>query len=84
MTDWYSKNQIAIKSNGLLAALSITSWAIVMDLQWKTVFTAVRTTESTDDAKVAPAVLANSNYNPVGTLGDQIGVYVSVKDQTYV
>lgn len=66
----------------MLAAFGITSWAIVMDLQWKTAFTAVRTTESTDDFKVAPAVLANSNYNPVGTLGDQIGVYVIVKDQT--
>lgn len=84
MTDWWSANSSAIKSDGLLAPLSISSWSIVMDLQWKTSFTAVRTTDSTDDNKVAATVKANSNYNPVGTIGDQIGVYISVKNQTYV
>jgi|688.fasta_scaffold502401_1 hypothetical protein len=85
MTDWYSKNLSAIKGDGLLAPLSISSWAIVMDLQWKTAFTAVRTTDSTDDNKVPNgSSLANSNYNPVGTIGDHIGVYLSVKNQTYV
>lgn len=64
MKDWYVKNQMAIASDGLISSLSISSWAIVVDLTWKKAFTAVRTKDSTNDANVAPtgAALTNGNY----------------------
>jgi hypothetical protein len=58
MTAWYKANASAIAFNGLIAPLTLSSWAIVVDITWKLSFNNVRTTNPTNDALTPPSAAA--------------------------
>ena len=63
--------------------LSVSSWAIIVDVTWKKAFASVRLINTTDDTKTPPNLLTDANYQPVGSTGDTVGVILSVKGQTF-
>lgn len=75
-------NNSAIRNNGLVSNLNVSSWAIVVDITWKKAFANVRTYDSSDDSKI-PAAITDLNYQLPGSTGDTIGVLVNVKDQPW-
>jgi hypothetical protein len=83
LTDWYTKNKATIATLGLEAALTVSSWAVVVDITWKAAFNNVRLINTIDDTKTPPTNLANSNFQAFGSTGDTIAVVLSVKSSTY-
>lgn len=83
LSDWYTANKALISQFGLNATLSVSSWAIVVDVKWKAAFNPVRLINTTDDNLTPPTNLNNGNYQAIGATGDTIALYFSVKGQTY-
>lgn len=83
LTDWYTANRSSISQFGLNATLAVSSWAIVVDVKWKAAFAPVRLINTTNDNLTPPSGLANENHQAIGSTGDTIALYLSVKDQTY-
>lgn len=72
MTDWQQLNSKKVALAGLTKQLMVSSWAIVVDVTWKKDFAPVRVSSLT------PQYTAPYTYQPVGSTGDTIGVYVNV------
>ena len=62
LTEWYKTNDANIATNGLRTILSVSSWAIVVDITWKSAFNNVRNINSIDDAKTPQNPLTDANY----------------------
>ena len=80
--DWHTKNEAAIKANGVVPQFQISSWTIVVDITSKVPFNNVRNVDPANDANV-PNVSSDANYQPIGAIGDAIGLLINVKEQPY-
>jgi hypothetical protein len=62
METWKSANSLAIQQNGITPLYFISSWAIVVDLQWKAAFKNVRNINAANDALLPQTPLTDANY----------------------
>lgn len=72
-------NKISMAKNNLVPMLSVSSWAIVVDVVWKKAFADVRLINTVDDTKTPPNLKTDANWQALGAIGDTLGVVVSVK-----
>ena len=64
----------SIDASGMRIISAVSSWAIVVDITWKSSFSPVRLQGDTPSADV---------YGPVGTTGDMIAVQINVENSNY-
>jgi len=83
LTDWLTTNNEAIAKNGLRPLLTVSSWAVVVDITWKSAFNAVRQINNVSDSLTPQSPATAGNYQAVGATGDTIGVKLSVKNSAY-
>ena len=62
MNTWMSDNRSAIQQNGIIPYTFISSWAIVVDLQWKAAFNNVRNVNAANDTLLPATPLTDANY----------------------
>ena len=62
LTEWFKTNNDAIAKNGLRPLMTVSSWAIVVDITWKSAFNNVRQINTLDDNLTPQSPLTTSNY----------------------
>lgn len=62
LAEWYSANDANIAANGMRTTLSVSSWAIVVDITWKSAFNNVRNINTSSDNLTPPSTLVDANY----------------------
>lgn len=70
MNDWWAANMKKVTSAKILEQIEVSSWACVIDLQWKKDFNPVRTNG------VNPQTAAPYTYQALGSTGDTIGFHI--------
>jgi hypothetical protein len=83
VSEWLKTNETIIRSAGQASYTTVSSWAIVVDVTWKSAFTSpVRYRDDSTSDLTVPDTTAKDGQ-AVGTTGDLISVIINVKGQTY-
>ena len=78
MTKWLTDNKTAITTLKLEKETNVSTHAIVLDVSWKAAFkTPIRRSVTNTVSTI------HNNYQAVGTRGDTIAVYITMKNNPY-
>lgn len=87
---WWAANSSAITAASLQKSLQVSSWAIVVDIEWatdlKTVAAAPNATHTVTATSASPyksgaqTVIATNTWPEKDTFGEHIGIFLTVKD----